>query len=294
MIAHPGTAPDSSLAIFPATASAAAPRTPDAALFARFDHDPHGAWQRFLERYADTICATLRGLGFDYDQVMDRFVYVCEKLAENDYRRLRSVRYFGDRGEVTPWLRQVVKRLAINWAQSREGRRRLLKPIARLAELDQRIFEIYFWQGRTPSEVCERLRNEHDPSVELLDVFAGLERIFRCLSAKKLWRLVSGLTGRRKPLSLTYEEGDGERPVPCLAADPEEALLRRERRRHLETALAELEPYQRRLIELRYRDGLGIPEAARALDLGEREARAALRAARRRLRRSAERLPLAA
>ena len=140
------------LSSFPAPETAA---LSDAALLVLFRSQPQRAWELFIDKYARLIITRLRRFGLDYDQAMDRFVYVCEKLCEQDYRRLRSVRYLGSSGELTPWLVQVVRNLAINWAQSQEGRQRLSKPIAQLGRLDQKVFEAHFHLGLIPSEICE-------------------------------------------------------------------------------------------------------------------------------------------
>ena len=80
--------------------------------------EPQRAWDFFIERYAGLVLATLQGMGFDQDEAMDRFVFVCEKLCEGRFRRLRSVRFAGNRGELVPWIRTVVKNLAVSWAWS--------------------------------------------------------------------------------------------------------------------------------------------------------------------------------
>jgi DNA-directed RNA polymerase specialized sigma24 family protein len=207
--------------------SAAAPS--DAELLALFADSPQRAWGLFLERHAGAMLAMLRGLGFDRDQAMDRFVYVCEKLSEDDFRRLRSVRRLGQRSELTPWLRAVVRNLCVNWAWSLEGRRRLLKSIGRLSELDRRVFQLHFWNGRAPSEIFEHLRCTYRHDLSLLDVFESLERILSRLSRKKLWRLVTALARRQRPLSLD-DPTLGDEPAPLRDRDtPEAMLLRRSR-----------------------------------------------------------------
>ena len=57
----------------------------DTELLTVFHNHAERAWEIFIERYADVILSHLRSLGFDYDQAMDRFVYVCEKLCEQNF-----------------------------------------------------------------------------------------------------------------------------------------------------------------------------------------------------------------
>ncbi|MEL7060074.1 MAG: hypothetical protein AAGN46_08620, partial [Acidobacteriota bacterium] len=86
----------------------------DDALLALFRRRPQVAWEQFLERYAGRIVAQLRGLGLESDDAMDCFVFVCERLARDRWRRLRDVQRTGARGELVPWLRQVVRHAAID------------------------------------------------------------------------------------------------------------------------------------------------------------------------------------
>ncbi len=109
----------------------------DTDLLTLFRCDPQQAWKLFIDRYADFIFSHLHTSGFNYDQAMDRFVYVCEKLCEQDFRKLRMIRYAGRSGDLTPWLRKVIKNLCINWAWSAEGRRRLFKSVERLSPRDR-------------------------------------------------------------------------------------------------------------------------------------------------------------
>jgi hypothetical protein len=250
----------------------------DTELLALFHSQPQRAWEVFVERYADTIFSYLHHLGFDYDQAMDQFVYVCEKLCEQDFRRLKAVRYAGQRGELTPWLRTVIKNLSVSFIWSVEGRKRLLKPITKLPLYQQRIFELYFWKGLSPVVICEQLQLEHQ-AISLIEVFDALETIFSHLSQKKLWRLMSKLSRVRGEVSL--DEVDEESGVGIQIADrsanPEEALLAREEDERLSQALAVLTPKERLLVQLRYEEGRALKEVAEMLRLNEGEVKAILK-----------------
>ena len=109
---------------------------------------------------------------------MERFVFVCEKLCEKDFRRLRTIKYAGEESGIKAWLTQVIKRLCVSWAWSEDGRKRLLGFVTEMPPRAQRIFQLYFWQGQTPFEIYESLRLEHDKEIEPGDVFDALEDIF--------------------------------------------------------------------------------------------------------------------
>jgi RNA polymerase sigma factor (sigma-70 family) len=250
----------------------------DSDLLVLFQTSPSQAWRLFIDRYADAMFSLIRSLGFDYDQAMDRFVFVCEKLSEKDFRRLRGIKYAGRRGDLTPWIRQVVKRLCINWAWSEDGRKRLLKPIASLGPLEQRVFELYFWQGLTPSRIDERLRQEHFPGLETSSVFDALEQILSQISEKKLWRLVSNLARTRGALSLDAPD-DESGTLPDVAADgpdPESELIQCEQDSILQRALQHLPTQGVLMLQFRYEHALSTPEIAELMSLNEHEVRVEL------------------
>lgn len=245
----------------------------DEELLSLFRSEPQCAWEIFIDRHADTIFRTLQYSGFDYDQAMERFVYVCEKLCEQNFRRLKTVKYAGDKGELTPWLKQVVKRLSINWAWSEDGRNRLFKSIASLSQREQRVFELYFRGGLLPGAILERLLQEHENNLELADVYESLENIFAHLSENKLWKLLSQLNRARHVLSLdaTDEEtGLSINPID-LRDNPEEILIHKEEFTHLEKVFEVLSVKEKLAIEFRYEETMSIKEIAELLKLEERE-----------------------
>lgn len=261
----------------------------DEELLALFRSRPDRAWDLFIERYADVVLSCLDHLGFDHDQAMDRFVYVCEKLSEDGYRRLRTIRFAGRHGDLTPWVRTVVKNLSVSWAWSVDGRRRLFTSIAELPARQQRVFELYFWHGLTPSEVYQRLRQESPGGgVSYVEVLDALEAVFEHLSATQRWRLLSRLAAARTALSIGNpdpETGLGFDP-PAGKADPEQELVERERRELVASALEGLEPRDRLILQLRYEEALGLAEVAEIVGLGLSTVKTSLRASLDRLRRT--------
>lgn len=246
----------------------------DTELLQLFGRDPERAWGLFCDKYSNLVFTTLRRTGFDYDEAMERFVYVFEKLCEQDYRRLRSITYAGNEGDLAPWLRQVVKRLCVNWAWAENGRKRLFGFVADMPERQQRIFELHFWHGQTPLEIYETLRLEHDVSVEPADVFGTLETIFNRLSQKKLWRLFSGLNRTQRTLSLDYEDDETLFVMEPMASgdNPEQVLEKKETGEVLTRALENLSAREKLVIQFRYDEAMTLGEIARVLRLDEREA----------------------
>lgn len=246
----------------------------DTELLRLFQQDEFRAWHLFCEKYSDFIYTLLRRSGFDYDEAMERFVYVFEKLCEDDFRRFKTVKYAGNEGDLTPWLRQVVKNLCVNWAWSETGRKRLFGFVAEMPPRQQRIFQLYFWQGQTPFGIYETLRLEHDKEVELGDVFDVLETIFENLSEKKLWRLMSNLSRMKKTLSLDYEDeetGSSIEPVDESAENAEENLRKKEIFGQLNAALETLSTREKLVVQFRYEEAMTLSEIAKMLGWEMRE-----------------------
>ena len=262
----------------------------DDELLALFGRRPERAWDLFLDRYADFVLGLLHHLGFDHDQAMDRFVYICERLVEDDFRRLRGVRFAGQHGELVPWLRTVVKNLSINWAWSVDGRRRLFRSIAKLPRREQRVFELYFWHGLSPSEVDQRLRAETQEALGQGEVFEALDVVFAHLSENQTWRLMSQLQRHRPKIPIAAPEPGGELGFEPAhpGDDPEAEALGRERRRVADEALAELPARDRLILQLRYEEALALAEVAKLLDLGLSTVKGSIRRSLEQLRRTVE------
>ena len=220
----------------------------DRQLIAEIREDPHRGWSSFLDRYAQDLLVWIRHLGFDGDEAMDRFVFVCEILAEDRCRRLREIRHLGDRGELVPWLREVVRNAVVSWYWSQHGRQRLPKAIAALGEVEQRVFQAHYWEGLGPVEIRERLESEGRP-LKLSTVFDALETIFSQLSDGDRWRLSSSLLRRLPALEL-----EALPEAPATSEGAEETVLKRERHERAGRALSSLEPGERLLLQLRYEE----------------------------------------
>ena len=91
--------------------------------------NPTEAWDGFLAGYADLIFQVVSVLDRDPDNRSDSFLYVCEQLHKNDFRRLRQFKLDG-RASFSTWLRAVVRNLYIDWRRQRFGRTRRLPTLS--------------------------------------------------------------------------------------------------------------------------------------------------------------------
>lgn len=79
------------------------------------------AWTSFLEAHSSAILRTVYTRCNDYDNAMDRYAYVVDKLQDRDYRRLRQYAADG-RAQFTTWLAVVTRRLCEDYRRQRYGR----------------------------------------------------------------------------------------------------------------------------------------------------------------------------
>jgi DNA-directed RNA polymerase specialized sigma24 family protein len=145
--------------------------------------DPESAWRAFIDAYTPTLLALIERAGIgDRDEAMEIYARACERLAANDYAALR--RRDPSIGSLTGWLVVVVRRAAIDWIRSRAGRRRMFRAIGEMDRFHQRLFELFYWDGRRPAEAAELLSMEMKQDITLTSVFDALERIDSALSAR--------------------------------------------------------------------------------------------------------------
>src|SRR5262249_48301488 len=71
-------------------------------------------WEQFLLQYSGVLYQVLHAFTRDDDEAADCFVYSCEQLAKNGFRRLRRFKLDGTASFAT-WLRVVTRNLWYDW-----------------------------------------------------------------------------------------------------------------------------------------------------------------------------------
>jgi DNA-directed RNA polymerase specialized sigma24 family protein len=193
-------------------------------------------------------------------------VLVCERLAADGCARLR--RHDPKKGALAAWLTTLVRNTAVDWIRSRAGRRRLFGAIERLDPLDQRVFELFYWERQRPTAIAEELTRRSSPT-DLADVFEALGRIEASLTDRHRSDLLATLARSQPPVSL-----DADAEVPQLrlvdpAPDPEAALGRRQSENALALALQALPPEDAAIVRLMFVNGWSRDAVKRALHLAE-------------------------
>ena len=228
--------------------------------------DPARGWRLFVDQFTPTLLALIRRAGItDGDEIMELYVRVCERLAADECARLRQ--RDPRQGSLDGWLAVVVRACHVDWVRTRIGRRRLFGSIKRLAPFDQRVFELYYWEGRTPSEIAAQLSVADRQRVALGDVLSALDRVEGSLTPRQRTELLTLAARSRPPVSLETETGDLLVEPRDERDDPEAKARTAELDAVFAAALSTLSTEDAAILRLRYVQGLTRHEIAAALQL---------------------------
>ena len=220
------------------------------------------AWKLFLRRHTALIVSVARQYHHDEQRLRDCYLFVCEKLCDDSFRRLRA--YSPVEGaQFATWLRAVVGRLCVDWLRSEYGRQRRFRAIASLPELEQQVYALRFEQGLS-IPACYQALSGRFPEVTEVQLAAMVRRISGTLTSRQHWLLAT----RNKPvLSLDEPEVRREASLAADGEDPERRAADEEQQARLEAALQQLDSQQRLLLKLRYQQNLTLQEVARLAGL---------------------------
>jgi len=229
------------------------------ALIARIAEGDDEAWTRFVERHAALLWQAARSVERDRDAAADAFVHTCQHLRERNGARL-CVYDFRRPGNFDTWLRSVALNLCRDARRHRLGRFRPLAKVQGLTPFEQRVFQLRYEQSYTFDQTLAVLGPEFHSLTE-----GALEEAEAAIAARltpRDWWV--SLSRRPKIESLSNAGADaGDREFPAdLVSDPEWQLLRRESSERLQSALMTLAPDERRLLTLRFHEGVTLQRLA--------------------------------
>ena len=108
--------------------------------------DPRDGWAAFLDAYSPLLLDTVRLFERDEDAIGDCYLFACEQLRRNRFRRLLRFRTEGPASFRT-WLRAVCRNFCVDWHRQEFGRHRVFESVSRLPALDQEIFTRVYLEG---------------------------------------------------------------------------------------------------------------------------------------------------
>ena len=238
----------------------------DRELRERLIADPDAGWRSFVDQYSPRLLQLIEQCGVrDRDDQMDLYVHICERLAADDCARLRK--HDPGKGALAAWLTTVVRHLLVDWVRSQKGRKRLFGSIRALSDVDQRVFEHYYWRRQTPAEMAELVTDTSGRGIGLSAVFASRERVERALTDRQRVDLMAMTARGAAAIGLEGDDGEPMVPVVSDAPGPEAVLALAERNERLAAAMRHLPAEDRVILSMRFFDGLTLPEIKRALHL---------------------------
>lgn len=225
--------------------------------------DQGAAWAEFVDDYSALLLKVVSQFEYGQDRQGECFLYVCEKLCEDEFRRLLK---FNTRGKATfrTWLGSVVFNLCVDWHRREFGRATMLPAISALPEFDQSVYRLCFEQGMDLQTSLYYLQEDF-PDLNAQQLSESMARIHRVLTPRQRWKLAA--------LKMWRQRDHGLRPDPNALPDssnsPEDQACDDEGMRLLAAALEHLPRDQRLVVELRYIQGMTLRQVAEILGLGD-------------------------
>lgn len=207
----------------------------------------------WIDRAASMACSSQGVWGADAE---DFTALVRMKLVEDDYAVVR--RFLGN-SELKTYLASVVTRHLVNFQRAQRGRWRASSAAERLGAAAVELEKLVRRDGYTLQQAGEKLRT------------AGRTT----LSDAELARLLDQLP-ERPPLRPVVEEPATGLDAPGASRADERVLeteadsRRAEMMRALETALEQLEPEDRLIVQMHFAEGHTVANVARALRLEQK------------------------
>lgn len=211
-------------------------------------------WETFLRRFSNLMLKIIWQFEKDYDEAMDKYLYVCTKLAENNFTILRRFqqRHGDSHPQFTTWLAAVTHNLCIDAHRAAHGRRQLPQAILRLSEFDREVFRLYYWRGYLPQEIEQHMANT--PGITATAVAESLSRMHDTLTG-------ASAHPHSGPILVPFDEQDGAYDSTEVENDLAEMLG------WLDRWLNDLSDQERMIIKLKYWEGMTGPEIAVAMHI---------------------------
>ncbi len=226
--------------------------------------DPREAWARFLELYSPLLFDVARRFEREGEAVADCYLYICEQLSANGFRRLSRFRPDGP-ARFSTWLCAVARNLCLDWHRHEFGRHRAFESIARLTAFDQEIFRGLFVERLPIDDLFLKLAPRH-PGLTIEQVAERGEVVGKTLSSRQRWLLTVRASRGAPPAPGAADQDEAELlRIPSEMPNPETWAGLQEERAALLRAMSRLPAGERLLIKLRFARDLTLAEIAQLM-----------------------------
>jgi RNA polymerase sigma factor (sigma-70 family) len=244
--------------------------TSDKWLFNSFQKSREKGWDTFLEQHSDLIMAVIQKYGHDHDEVMEIYTFVLERLKENDCKRITS--YYDKKREYTlkSWIVVVVRNCLFDWYRKEKGRKRLLKYVESLPEIDQWTFKYVIQKRYSYSDAYELLKTNHGCNLSIEELISRAEEINDNLQTTTRWRLLKEWQSQLPQLPLdSFEDGTSKEKIKNPSEEkgyaPESDLIKNDLFNIIIDSLNTLTSEERIIVELHVFRNLTLKEIAKIL-----------------------------
>jgi RNA polymerase sigma factor (sigma-70 family) len=231
--------------------------------------EAQAAWAEFLLQHSAILYQAVHTFTRDEDKAGDCFVFICEQLARNDFRRLLQFKSDGP-ASFSTWLQVVARNLCYDWHRKKHGRLRPFKSTQSFSPLEHEVYRCRYERGLSREETLQQLLATW-PTVKL-DELADIEtRIENSLSSRQHW-LLSAWKQRESPQSISDTEQEAREETPATVdtgPDPEAIAVDSQQQARLQRCVGLLLPTERLIVQLRFEDELSLDEIARLTGLGD-------------------------
>jgi len=226
--------------------------------------DSREAWARFLEHYSPLLFDVARRFEREGEAVADCYLFICEQLSANGFRRLLRFQPGGP-ARFSTWLCAVARNLCLDWHRREFGRHRVFESVARMPALDQEIFRGLLVERLPIEDLFLKLAPRH-PNLAIEQVAERAEAVGEELTSRQRWLLtVRGARGAPlAPGAAAHDEAELLR-IPSEMPNPETWAGLQEERAALLRAMLRLAAGERLLIKLRFARDLTLAEIAKLM-----------------------------
>jgi RNA polymerase sigma factor (sigma-70 family) len=208
---------------------------------------------------------TANQIEFEQDRVNECFLFVCDQLCGDGFRRLLKFNTSGT-AKFRTWLGTVVFNLCVDWHRREYGRVRLLPAIAALPAFDQSVYHLVIEQGMNKAAVFQVLRADF-PDLTRESVANALRRIYSVLTPRQCWQINVRNGVRSQARSNPLQ--DQVELIPDPGTGPEATAQAQQELEVMQSAISRLPANQRLLLQLRYQQGLSLKKIAQLQHLGD-------------------------
>ena len=216
------------------------------------------AWVEFLDVYAPLIMHVATQFEYRQERINECFLYACEQLNDNGFRRLLKFNAAG-KAQFNTWLSTVVFNLCADWHRREYGRVTLLPAIAALPAFDQSVYRMVIEQGMDKEASFQALRADF-PDLTRELVTNAVARVHSLLTPRQRWQITVRNRGRRQARRVSAE--DLFEKLPDTASGPEADAEKQQELEALQDGISRLPADQRLLLRLRFQEGLRLKKIA--------------------------------